>query len=82
MNMTEITLVGIITSATLATSMMNADNQVTKINAQQEQVKCMQQSVDSLNKNLDTNGHSLYEYARNYNAQQSIEQKCNLDEQQ
>lgn len=79
--MTEITLVGIITSATLATNMMNADNQVTKINTQQEQVKCVQQSVDNLNSNLDSRGHSLYEYARSMNSQQPLEQKCKIEEQ-
>ena len=88
MNMTEITLVGIITSATLATSMMNASNQVDKINEQQAQVKCLQQSVDNLNNNINQPGTSfnLYNYAREIqrsaelNQEQSIEQKCKINE--
>lgn len=81
MNMTEMTLVSIMTSAALATTMMNASNQVDKINAQQEQVKCIQRSFESLN-SINPNDNSMYEYVRNLNTEQSIEKKCNLDEQQ
>lgn len=80
MNMTEMTLVSIMTSAALATTMMNASNQVDKINAQQEQVKCIQRSFESLN-SINPNDNSMYEYVRNLNTEQSIEKKCNLDEQ-
>lgn len=81
MNMTEMTLVSIMTSAALATTMMNASNQVDKIHAQQEQVKCIQQSFDGLN-SINSSDNSMYEYARSLSTEQSIEKKCNLDEQQ
>jgi hypothetical protein len=80
MNMTEITLVGIISSAAMASTMIRAGDQIDKINAQQAQVKCVQQSTDNLNKNLSATGNGLYEYAREFNQKESIAQKCNIEQ--
>lgn len=81
MNVTEMTLVSIITSATLATTMMNTNNQFDKVHSQQEQARCMQKTFDSLTV-INPNDNSMYEYARSLNTEQSPESiqqnNCNL----
>lgn len=71
MNMVEITLVTIMSSAAVASSFAVAENQRTKINAQQEQLKCLQQSFSSLG-----GQNSVYELARQEASIKNFQEKC------
>jgi len=73
MNMVEITLVTLISAGTVASGFAVAEKQTTKINAQQEQVRCLQESFDDLG-----NQNNLFELARQQDSIRNFEEKCKL----
>jgi hypothetical protein len=73
MNMVEITLVTLISAGTVAGGLSVAEKQAASINAQQEQVRCLQQSFDDLG-----DQKNLFELARQQGSIQNFEEKCKL----
>lgn len=73
MNLVEISLVTIISSAAIASGFSAADKQTSKIKTQQEQTRCLQQSFDNI-----ASQNNLFELARQQDSLQNFEEKCKL----
>lgn len=73
MNLVQITLAAIATSVAVAGGLSFAEKQAASINAQQEQVRCLQESLDDLG-----NLNSVHDLARQENSLQSYGFKCKL----
>lgn len=80
MNMTEITLVGIITSVTLSATMMNADKQINKITERQAQQECLNRMVSDIYRNIDSyQNNKMYGIDKVENEQQDVQQQFDKD---